>query len=89
MDDVINILIEETNETVSISIEETTNDISILVEEVSEEVNITIQDVGIKGDDGLGAAEADDIRDRLDTLETGVDNTDYDFKTEIDTFLSF
>lgn len=89
MNDTVNILIEETNEAVSVSVEETTTDVSIQVNEVTEEITVVVEDVGIKGNDGLGAAEAQDIIDRLDALETGVDDTDYDFRTEINTFLAF
>lgn len=89
MNDTINILIEETNQSISIAVEESTTDVNIQIDEVTEEINIVVEDVGIKGNDGLGAGEAEDIRNRLDILEVGVADTDFDFRTEINTFLSF
>lgn len=57
--DVINILIQELDEIANVIIN-------------SEEctVSITVEEVGVKGNDGLGSAEAQQIRDDLDDLET-------------------
>lgn len=70
MNDTINILIEETTETVEVTVEENCEDINLVVSEITEEINIVIEDVGVKGDSGLGAAEALDIVNRIVELES-------------------
>ena len=68
-EETIIILVEENNSTTELSIIENNDSIEVEVSEIEEVVNLTIEEVGIKGDDGLGANEANDIRDRLLILE--------------------
>lgn len=74
MSDVINIQIDEVIEQATVNVEECEEQIDINVEETTDVVNLTIQEVGVKGDDGLGAAEAIEIKNRLATLELVVES---------------
>lgn len=72
MSDVINIQVEELIEHTNINVEVCEEQIHINVQEITETVNLIVQEVGIKGNDGidgLGADEAEDIRNRLTEIE--------------------
>ena len=89
MNDVVVIYIEEVVTSVLITVDELDENINLTVGEIIESIVIEIQDVGIKGDSGLGAQEAQEIQNRLSSLETGIGDTDFDFENEVTNFLSF
>ena len=67
--DIVNIQVEEFLETVTIEVDEVLGSVNINIDETSETVVIEVQEVGVRGNDGLSSAEAEDIRNRLTALE--------------------